>query len=294
MRQESQYEIVWIPIRDRSTPWNYAEQMQFKKLQSMMPWYTVQPPSLIQPAVIKYIKEVWHFTKKPLLVVLNPQGRVVCLNMIHMIWIWGSVAYPFSSARELALWKEETNWTLDLLVDGIDQNILNWIRGGKYICFYRGEDINWIRKFTTSARMVAHYAGIQFEMVYIGKCNPKEQVRKNNATIIAEKLSHCWIDPTEIWFFWVRLENMWYSKMQQGNTVENDFIMQEIRRMLSFDGSEQGFMLALNDHLRKLYTPHHCNRLILKGTTGHIPERMIYADCSHPINKFIVYGCCTD
>ncbi|KAF8390540.1 hypothetical protein HHK36_025067 [Tetracentron sinense] len=329
-RLESQYEIVWIPILDRTTPLTDAYKMQFDKLQSMMPWYSVHHPSLVEPAVMKYIKEVWRFTKKPLLVVLDPQGKVVCRNALHMIWIWGSVAFPFTSAREEALWKEES-WKLELLVDGIDQNILTWISGGKYICLYGGEDMEWIQKFTMEARKVARDAGIPLEMVYVGKSNPKERVRKNVTTIMVDKLSHCWADLTSIWFFWVRLESMWHSKMQHGKTVENDVIMQEIMTMLSFDGSEQGwavisrgsaemakakgdtilqcltefdswkenavpdrFVPALNEHLHKLHTPHHCNRLILPGITGHIPERVVCADCGRPMEKFIMYRCCID
>ncbi|KAK9276447.1 hypothetical protein L1049_005980 [Liquidambar formosana] len=124
---------------------------------------------------------------------------------------------------------------------------------------------------------------------------------------------------------------MWHSKVQHGRSVENDPIMQEIMTMLSFDGSEQGwavitkgsgdmakakgetmlkcltefdlwkelvsqkgFVPALNDHLHELHTPHHCNRLILPGTTGSIPERVVCAECGRPMEKFIMYRCCTD
>lgn len=125
-RLESQFEVVWIPIVDRSIEWNEAMEKQFEILQASMPWYTVHHPTLIEKAVIKFIKEVWHFKNRPLLVVLDPQGRVVCPNAIHMMWIWGSNAFPFTSMREEALWKEET-WRLELLVDGIDQTILNWV-----------------------------------------------------------------------------------------------------------------------------------------------------------------------
>ena len=125
---------------------------------------------------------------------------------------------------------------------------------------------------------------------------------------------------------------MWHSKNQHGMTVENDPIMQEIVTMLSFDGSDQGwavfsrgshemakgkaetiyecmsqfdrwkdkvvypdgFVIAMNDHLRELHTPHHCNRLILPGTTGQIPERVVCAECGRPMERFIMYRCCID
>ena len=85
----------------------------------MMPWYTMYDPWIIETAVIKYIKEVWHFAKKSILVVLDPQGKVASRNALHMVWIWGSHAFPFTSEKEDALWKLE-NWKLDLLVYGID------------------------------------------------------------------------------------------------------------------------------------------------------------------------------
>ncbi|KAF5198031.1 Sieve element occlusion b [Thalictrum thalictroides] len=329
-RPESSYEVVWLPVVDRSTPWTDEKQKQFETLQFMMPWYSVHHPSVLDPAVIKYIKEVWKFAKKPILVVLDPQGRVANQNAVHMMWIWGSLAFPFTSTREDALWKEES-WRLELLVDGIDQNILNWIGENRLICLYGGEDMEWIRKLTLAARAVSAAIRTPIEMVYVGKSNPKERVRKNNSIIGAEKLSHFWPDLTSIWFFWVRLESMWYSKMQHGKTVENDPIMQEIMTMLSFDGSEQGwaviskgsaemakakgetiltsfteieqwkehvepkgFVPALTDHLHQLHTPHHCNRLILPGTTGSIPEMVVCAECGRAMEKFVMYRCCND
>ncbi|KAJ6313487.1 hypothetical protein OIU77_014894 [Salix suchowensis] len=329
-RPESQYEVVWLPIVDRSSPWNELKEKQFDDFQRVMPWYSVYHPSLLDVAVIRYIKEVWHFNKKPLLVVLDQQGKVVNPNAIHMMWIWGSLAFPFTSLREEALWKEET-WKIDLLADSIDPLIQSWMDQKKYICLYGGEDMEWIRKFTNTAKQVASEAPIQLEMLYVGKSNPREKVRKNISLIEREKLSHVLQDLTLIWFFWVRLESMWHSKVQHKRTVENDTIMQEIMTMLSFDGSDQGwavismgpgemakakgetilktfvefelwsananekgFLPAMIDYLHELHSPFHCNRLILPGTTGSIPERVVCAECGRPMEKFIMYRCCTD
>jgi hypothetical protein len=119
-RTEAQYEVVWLPILDRLTPW----QEKFKTLQSMMPWYTVLDPSIMEPAVVKYIKDAWHFAKKSILVSLDPQGRVVSQNALHMLWIWGNLAFPFTSEKEESLWKSET-WTPGLLVGDIDPAVLD-------------------------------------------------------------------------------------------------------------------------------------------------------------------------
>lgn len=327
-RAESQYEVVWLPVVDR--PWNETKKKQFEGLQTQMPWFSVHDPSQLDPAVIRYIKEVWRFNKKALLVVLDPQGRVVNPNAIHMMWIWGSLAFPFTSAKEEAIWKDES-WRIELLADSIEPLLFNWIADGKYICLYGGEDMEWVKKFTSALRKVAQAAKIPLEMLYVGKSNPREKVRKNNEAIVQDGLSHVLQDTTLIWFFWVRLESMWYSKVQHGKSVETDTIMQEIMTMLTFDGSDQGwavigkgsaeivrakgdtilpalngydewkdnvadhgFVQALKQHLADHRTPHHCNRLILPGTTGSIPERVVCAECSRPMEKFLMYRCCTD
>ncbi|KDP46383.1 hypothetical protein JCGZ_10223 [Jatropha curcas] len=329
-RQESQYEIVWLPIIDPAVPWNDNMQSRFETLQAGMTWYSIHHPSLIDRAVIKFVKQAWHFEKKPILVVLDPQGRVACPNALHMMWIWGSLAFPFTTLREEALWKEES-WRLELLVDGIDPMVLNWMQEGRYICLYGGEDMEWIRKFTNTARAVAQSAGIPLGMVYVGKSNPKERVRRNIATIIVEKLSHYWQDLTSIWYFWVRIESMWRSKNQLGRTPENDPIMKEIMTMLSFDGSDggwaiftrgsdeivrakgnifltclanysawkdqiqqKGFMPTLKEQLYLSAPEHHCNRLVLPGAAGMIPERIVCSDCGRSMEKFIMYRCCDE
>ncbi|KAM7483127.1 hypothetical protein LguiB_007710 [Lonicera macranthoides] len=326
-----QYAVVWIPIVDRTIPWIEGYQKKFEQLQSEMPWYSVHHPSLLEPAVTKYIKEVWHFAKKQILVVVDPHGKLACLNAFHMVWIWRNLAYPFTISREEGLWKEET-WRLELLVDDIDTTILDWIAKEKYVCLYGGEDIEWIRRFTTTLRDVAETAGIGLEMVYVGKSKSRERMRRIISTISVEKLSHTWTDLTFIWYFWTRIESMLYSKMQQGKTIENDPIMQEVMAMLSFDGSDQGwalisrglsavvakakgdtilksltdfekwqesakqngFVQGLIEYLHKLHTPEHCNRLILPGINGGIPEMVVCAECGRPMEKYFMYRCCTD
>ncbi|KAH1098206.1 hypothetical protein J1N35_015127 [Gossypium stocksii] len=333
-RIESQYEVIWIPIVDRSTTFDDTKRKQFESLQAMMPWYSVGHPSMIQPAVMRYIKEVWGFNKKPLLVVLDPQGRVVNPNAMPMMFIWGSMAFPFTKLREEALWKEET-WRIELLADSIDPSIINWLTDRKFICLYGGEDMNWIRKFTTTAKAVAKTANIQLEMLYVGKSNPRERVRRNMTNIELENLSHTLSDISLIWFFWVRLESMWHSRAQHGVTVRNDLIMQEILTMLGFDGSDQGwavisrgademarakaetflksleeytaweaaaaekgFIPALNDHFRSLRTEHHCNRLTLPGISvaeiGSIKDTVVCVDCGKPMEALLMFRCCTD
>ena len=126
-KEESQYEVVWLPVVDGSTPWNEEKDRHFETQKALMTWYSVFHPSLLETAAIKYIKEVWGFNKKPMLVALDPLGRVVNPNAIHMIYIWGpTVAFPFSKSREEGLWKEVT-WGIELLAAAIHPMIVDWV-----------------------------------------------------------------------------------------------------------------------------------------------------------------------
>ncbi|KAF5940034.1 hypothetical protein HYC85_021201 [Camellia sinensis] len=260
-------------MRLETTTWDEVEERKFKSIQVSMPWFSVHHPSLLDPTAIKYIKEVWHFNKKPLLV----------------------------------------------------------IEDGKYICLYGGGNLDWVRRFTNMTRVVAEAASIPLEMMCVGKNNPRKKVWKISNIILAEKLSHILPDPTLIWFFWVRLESMWHSKMQHGKTIENDPIRNEIMTILSFDGSDKGwavisrgksemakakgdsilkrlaqfdqwkdhigevgFVNALNDNLNKLLTPQHCNHLIFSCTAKNIPETVVCATCKRHMEKFTMYRCCRD
>ncbi|KAE9467483.1 hypothetical protein C3L33_00612, partial [Rhododendron williamsianum] len=149
-KSDLQYEIVWIPVVDRSTD-EEASRKKFEKLQAKMSWYTVADPWLLDPAFIRYMKEEWHFSKKLILVALDPQGKVVCNNALHMFMI----------------------------------------SQGKHICLYGGANIEWVRNFTAAAKDSAKAAGITLEMVYVRKSKANERVKKITSTITAEKLSHC-------------------------------------------------------------------------------------------------------
>ncbi|CAA2995442.1 Hypothetical predicted protein [Olea europaea subsp. europaea] len=332
MRHE--YKVLWLPIVDHATSMSPTQERQFLDLRSSMPWYSVDHPSLVNPRAITYARESWNFNHMPILVVLDPQGIVTNVNALPIMWIWGSVAFPFTKERELGLWRGSA-WDIELLVDSIDPRIQEWIKDGKTICLYGGEDIDWIWRFTTTVQNIANTLRVPLEMIYVGKSNPNDKVKRCHEIIDREKLSH--IFPLKdyydyVWYFWVRLASMWNSKIQHGMTVETDKIMQEIFTMLMYDRSEQGWavfsrgifdmtkgkgdiLLTVLDNFRQwqekvdhpdkfvpvldaeisgVHLEHHRIHLILPGQTGYIPERVVCSECGRTMDKYVMYRCCTD
>lgn len=332
-RLENRYELVWFPIVDlQSSEWTDQKQRQFENLKESMPWYSVYHPSLISKAVIWFVQREWKYKNKPILVVLDPQGKVASPNALHMMWIWGSSAFPFTSTREEALWKEES-WRLELLVDGIDQEILNWIKDGKYIFLYGGGDPEWVRKFVKEARKVAQALQIPLEMVYVGKSNKREQVQKVLDTILREKLNtNSWQEQSMIWFFWTRLESMLFSKIQLKQADDHDLLMQQIKMLVSYDkqdgwivlakgshivvnghaitglqtlleyeniwkehAEKEGFDPAFRQHYEKLHAvANPCCRFEFSHELGRIPDKLRCPECHRHMHMLTTFQCCHD
>ena len=123
-KSESQYDVIWVPVSDF---WTEDKYRHFNILREQMEWHSVHHPSVVSPVVNRFFKERWNFVKKPMLVVMDHQGRIVHNNAIHMMCIWGSLSYPFTTNREKLLW-EEMNWTIDLLTDNLEPNLPIWVR----------------------------------------------------------------------------------------------------------------------------------------------------------------------
>jgi hypothetical protein len=122
IRKKDPYKIVWILIVEK---WTNDLRKKFEQL--LMPkrsWYIVQHFS--STVGIKFIKEEWKFENRPIVVVMNPQGKVAHQNALHMIRVWGINAYPFTKEVEQHLLKE-SNW-IEYIMAGIHPSLQKWVR----------------------------------------------------------------------------------------------------------------------------------------------------------------------
>ncbi|KAK4391152.1 protein SIEVE ELEMENT OCCLUSION B [Sesamum angolense] len=237
---ENHYEVVWVPILDPSNKITPDMEKILENNRTRMQWYSVNHPNKIDPLVIKLIREQFHYHDQPILVVLDPEGRVVNTNAIDMIWIWGNSGFPFSQASEEALWKDGVSG-LELIVNGFHHKTENWVKEGKYVFLYGGDDVEWIRKFfltTDQAKMAKH---IPLEMLYAGRSNQRKRDMVNLINLILrEGLGEILGDVNMISLFWNRIEHMKRSKIRLGlgsSRVgeDQDPVLQGITKLLSYD-----------------------------------------------------------
>ncbi|KAK9117380.1 hypothetical protein Sjap_016327 [Stephania japonica] len=223
VENERGHEIVWVPIS--SSSWTDVEIETFTHFSNNLPWYSLRKPWLLSKAALNYIKQMWEFIDEPLMVVLDTSGTVTSINAMDMIYIWGVLAYPFSTLKEEQLW-QETSWSLQLVISEIDPSLLLRVQQGKPVCLYGSDDLNWIREFTSVIKDITS-TGIQLELVYVGCRKPGENVSKILTVIAQENLSS-YLSHHNIQYFWLHLESIIRSKSRLGKTVDDDRVLKEI------------------------------------------------------------------
>ncbi|XP_050239507.1 protein SIEVE ELEMENT OCCLUSION B-like isoform X1 [Quercus robur] len=307
IRKEDQYKIVWIPIVEQ---WTDELRKKFEMLRSKMPWYIVQ---YFSPVVgIKFIKEEWNFKNKPILVVMNQQGKVQHPNALHMIRVWGMKAFPFTTTVEETL-TNRVDGIVSVWFD-IHPDVANWIKQEKYIFFYGGKDNEWIQQFNKKAATLANDpvmkdTKISIELFCVGKGNKGED------------------EPNILGHFWNRVESFFFSKTHK--KTEQDIVTQEIQKLLSYKtesgwavlskGSrlvvsgngttmlkvleefgkkkelvrEVGFEICFKDHYEKIIqTGRHCCRVDIPMNAGKYPEHIKCPECPRIMETYISYKCC--
>ncbi|KAL9671252.1 hypothetical protein QQ045_008819 [Rhodiola kirilowii] len=188
---------------------------------------------MVSKEATEFIKNKWRFqSKSNIMVMLDPQGTVLNINAFHMIWIWGSLGFPFTKSRERALWKTET-FKLDFILDGIDPTTVEW---------------NGLENSQQVPTGVSQKFNIPVELLYVGK--PSKGVHQRTTkiikdTITKEDLSHAFFDKTMTWFFWSRLRSMLISKMSHQNRQESeDWMTRQLKWLLGYETERRWALLA--------------------------------------------------
>nr|XP_011457420.1 PREDICTED: uncharacterized protein LOC101308835 [Fragaria vesca subsp. vesca] len=324
---EGSYKIIWIPI-PVSSQWTTADATIFDFLSSILPWYSIRKPWLLNPAVVTFIKQAWNYKNEPVMVVLDSQGNVTNKNILDMLIIWGVIAYPFSASREEELWQEQ-NWTLKFMVDAIDPILTKWVEEDRNICIYGSNSIDWILEFTGKMEIIKS-AGVNLEMVYVGKRNSSQQMR-NILTVVDYKQLSSVLSFIKSQFFWLRLESIRRLKLQLGTPETTDHVLDEVSALVDMDDNDKnwavigrgsksmdmvrlegpelmecldmfpkwggsvaelGFMNALRNSLEPSFLSGPCGHdydVTLSSEEPVLQGMVVCGKCKHPMKKFVIY-----
>ncbi|KAL5542113.1 hypothetical protein UlMin_009823 [Ulmus minor] len=303
-KRDGHYKIVWIPIVDL---WTEDLRKKFEILRAKMPWYVVQLSSRI--AGLKFIKEQWNFKGKPIVVVMNSQGKVENPNALHLIRVWGMKAFPFNKAAEEAVSKDKS-W-IGLATHHIDPSIQGSMKEDKYIFFYGGKDNEWLKQFTNKVASLANDptikgARISIELFHVGG--------KGSGHGVLGK-------------FWNTVEGLFFTKAQEDK--ELDPVTQEIQKLLSYKNDKGWFVLSKgstvvlaghgftilkvleefegwkkhvggkdldviikDNHGKILVAGRQCCQIDVPIVAGKMPEMMKCPECPRSMETFVSYKCC--
>ncbi|KAJ7979936.1 protein SIEVE ELEMENT OCCLUSION B-like [Quillaja saponaria] len=198
------YKILWIPIVEQWTE-EVINKISTSTLQ--MPWHTVCHHST--QVSIKFIREVLQVTNNPRILVLNPQGQMVCQDAFPMIQLCGIGAYPFTN---MATIKYSINDCISLLLSEIK------IVEGNYTILYGGTDEVLINQFAEKSTVFKQAATRMFNI------EPKP-VEENTMT-----------------GFWTKLEHLFMIKTQLKNSDNSE--LPTIQNLLSYKNEKVWALLC--------------------------------------------------
>ncbi|OIW07716.1 hypothetical protein TanjilG_19659 [Lupinus angustifolius] len=212
---KNEFKILWIPV---VSEWDIVHRAEFENLKIDMPWYVVEYQYPL--AGIRLIREDLNYKNKPIIPVLNPQGRVVNSNAMHMIFVWGIDAFPFRPTDDELL-TQKWNWFWAELRK-VHPTIQNLIKADQYIFIYGGTDNKWSQDFTAAVEKIKRHEIIKkadaiIESYHFGKDEPRNVPR-----------------------FWIGIESLFANKLQKKN---KDSTIEEIKSLLCLKQHPQGWVL---------------------------------------------------
>ncbi|WJX10663.1 hypothetical protein P8452_01356 [Trifolium repens] len=213
--RKEDFKILWIPIVDE---WNLRHKAEFDNLKLEMPWYVVE--YFYPLAGIRLIREDLNYKNKPIVPVLNPQGRVVNYNAMHMIFVWGIDAFPFRPTDDESL-TQKWNWFWAEMKKAYPR-LQDLIKGDTFIFIYGGTDPKWTQDFALA----------------IEKIKRHEIIRKADAII--EHYHFGKEDRRIVPRFWVGIESLFANMILKKH---KDPTIDEIKSLLCLKQEQPGWVL---------------------------------------------------
>ncbi|KAF8080351.1 hypothetical protein N665_0952s0009 [Sinapis alba] len=234
------YEMLWIPI-PTSQKWTDEEKETINFSSNSLPCISVKRPWLMSSTVMNFLRTEWPYRDgETMVVVMDTNGKVVNMNAMDMVLIWGVKAYPFTVSREHELWEEDDKWSLQLMLDGIHPEFNTWVKEGRDIIILGSDDSNWVDEIKSLARKLQNL-GFEFELIDLSKRTVASASAMEESSIIQE-------------LFWLRLESINRSKLKRIQSSKRDRVFEEVTELLEFDyGKHKGWAVIGKGSTENIY-----------------------------------------
>ncbi|XP_014523633.1 protein SIEVE ELEMENT OCCLUSION B [Vigna radiata var. radiata] len=229
------FKILWIPIVDE---WNEDRRktLETKLQRTKFGWYVVKHFNF--EIGIKLIKEVFNYSGKPVIPLMNPDGKVENFDTKQIISMYGFDGFPFRTSDHTRL-TQQWNWFWSEMTK-LNPRIGDLIEEDRYLFIYGGSDTMWIQEFTTAIEKLKRDVGTLSLQIDI--------------TVDSYQLGR--EDPKIVPRFWIGIDSLLASRKQQilkgGNEGVQDFATTEIKRLLFLKQDPKGWVILSKGYNVKL------------------------------------------
>ncbi|XP_030456796.1 protein SIEVE ELEMENT OCCLUSION B-like [Syzygium oleosum] len=292
--QSSNYKIMWVPIVEEH---NEAMQKKFLDKRSEMRWYTSN--SIVSKPAAKFIQKKWQFRQQTKVVVLNQQGKVVNMDAMAMIRLWGQKAFPFTESKGRELWNRQgINWFKLAVNNMIFPDVEQSFEREELIFLYgSAEDSQTVQKIEKYLSEIKGYLG-PYKALNISTKKEKFLTRLESCLSSKMQASSDVYDSLtqellELYTSYKQCGG--FAVIAKGSSVVVSTRLMDFETVLSqhqkWVTQAQAFEAAFEKYYNEDVKKPHCHRFYIPNV-GNKPECIKCAKCSRYMKTAVAFECC--
>ncbi|KAF8016400.1 hypothetical protein BT93_H1801 [Corymbia citriodora subsp. variegata] len=293
--QCSNYKIMWVPIVEEH---NEVMQKKFLDKRSEMRWYTSN--SMVSKSAAKFIRKKWQFRQQTKVVVLNQQGKVVNMDAMAMIRLWGKEAFPFTESKGKELWNRQgINWLKLVVNNTIFPDVEQSFEREELIFLYgSGEDLQTVQKIEKHLKEINGYL-VPYKALNISNKREQFLTRLESCLSLKMQASSDVYDSLaqellELYTNYKQCSG--FAVITRGSSVVVNTRLMDFETVLSqhqkWVTQAQAFEVLFKRYYNEVVRKPRCHHFYIPNLVGGIPECIKCAKCSRYMKTAVTYECC--
>ncbi|XP_030543422.1 protein SIEVE ELEMENT OCCLUSION B-like [Rhodamnia argentea] len=294
----SNYKIMWVPIEEEH---NEVTQKKFLDKRSEMRWYTSN--SMVSKPAAKFIQKKWQFQHQTKVVVLNQQGKVVNMDAMAMIRIWGREAFPFTESKGQELWNRQgSNWFKLVVNNTVFPYVERGFEDGELMILYgSAEETQTVQKVEKYLSEIESH----FDFYRRLKVSTKREqflTRLESCLYLKMQASSDVYDSRaqgllELYTSYKQCGG--FAVIARGSTVvvntclpDFEAVLSQHREWATQAATAQAFEAVFKAYYDEVVKKPHCHRFYIPSAVGNMPECVKCAKCSRYMKAAVTFECC--